>query len=80
VKAYQDELIALFSPAKDRLPSYSTIRRVLLNLPQLLHLSGSFFYWRRCLGNHATDGKVLRGSYETSDDPEVDSHPAIMLI
>ena len=28
----------------------------------------------------ATDGKVLRGSYEAlSDDPAVDSHPAIML-
>jgi hypothetical protein len=29
----------------------------------------------------ATDGKVLRGSYEAnSDDPGVDSHPAIMLV
>src|SRR4028119_2036323 len=29
----------------------------------------------------ATDGKVLRGSYEAiSDDPRVDSHPAIMLV
>jgi fructose 1,6-bisphosphatase len=29
----------------------------------------------------ATDGKVLRGSYEAiSDDPSVDSHPAIMLV
>ena len=29
----------------------------------------------------ATDGKVLRGSYEAlSDDPAVDSHPAIMLV
>ena len=29
----------------------------------------------------ATDGKVLRGSYEAiSDDPTVDSHPAIMLV
>ena len=27
------------------------------------------------------DGKVLRGSYETiSDDPTVDSHPAIVLV
>ncbi|MBD1836490.1 hypothetical protein H6F61_28375 [Cyanobacteria bacterium FACHB-472] len=29
----------------------------------------------------ATDGKVLRGSYEAvSDDLKVDSHPAIMLV
>src|SRR4028119_932944 len=29
----------------------------------------------------ATDGKVLRGSYEAiSDDPTVDSHPAIILL
>jgi len=29
----------------------------------------------------ATDGKVLRGSYEAiSDDPSVESHPAIMLV
>lgn len=27
------------------------------------------------------DGKVIRGSYEAiSDDPKVDSHPAIMLV
>jgi hypothetical protein len=29
----------------------------------------------------ATDGKVLRGSYEAGgDDPTVESHPAIMLV
>lgn len=29
----------------------------------------------------AMDGKVIRGSYEAiSDDPKVDSHPAIMLV
>jgi len=29
----------------------------------------------------ATDGKLLRGSYEAiSDDPTVDSHPVIMLV
>ncbi len=29
----------------------------------------------------ATDGKVLRGAYEAiSDDPTVDSHPAIILV
>ena len=29
----------------------------------------------------ATDGKLLRGSYEAiSDDPTIDSHPAIILV
>ncbi len=32
LKSYQNELVALFQPKKDRLPSYSTIRRVLLEL------------------------------------------------
>lgn len=32
LKAYQEELMALFAPAKAHLPSYSTIRRVLLNV------------------------------------------------
>lgn len=32
LKAYKDELIALFQPPKNRLPNYSTIRRVLLHL------------------------------------------------
>jgi DDE_Tnp_1-associated len=32
LRAYHDELVALFHPPKDRLPSYSTIRRALLRL------------------------------------------------
>jgi hypothetical protein len=32
LKAYHDELVALFVPPKGRLPSYSTIRRTLLRL------------------------------------------------
>ncbi|MEO0756100.1 MAG: transposase family protein [Cyanobacteria bacterium J06648_16] len=32
LKSYEAELIELFNPPKRRLPSYSTIRRVLLNL------------------------------------------------
>ena len=31
VKAYAPELVALFNPPKGRLPSYSTIRRILLS-------------------------------------------------
>ena len=32
LKAYETELMELFEPAKERLPSYSTIRRTLLRL------------------------------------------------
>ena len=32
LNSYRAELLDLFSPSKNRLPSYSTIRRVLLNL------------------------------------------------
>lgn len=34
LKAYQSDLIELFAPPKDRLPSYSTIRRTLLRLAE----------------------------------------------
>lgn len=84
LKAYHDELVALFSPPQDRLPSYSTIRRTLLRV--------DYHEYAACLsrffGVHpqpgetiATDGKVVRGSYEAlSDDPQVESHPAILLV
>ena len=32
LKVYRDELVPLFAPPKDRLPSYSTIRRILIQL------------------------------------------------
>lgn len=84
LKAYQDELIVLFSPAKGRLPSYSTIRRVLLNLnyPQYSACLARFFDITPLPGETiATDGKVLRGSYDTGGaNSELDSHPAIMLV
>lgn len=84
LKAYQNELLALFSPPKGRLPSYSTIRRVLLNLEYRSYSAclARFFDITPLPGETiATDGKVLRGSYETAAAyPEVDSHPAIMLV
>jgi hypothetical protein len=71
-------------PPKDRLPSYSTVRRVLLNVDyqQYLACLARFFEIQPLPGETiATDGKVLRGSYEAiSDDPQVESHPAIMLL
>jgi hypothetical protein len=84
LKAYHVELVALFHPPKDRLPSYSTIRRALLRLDYREYAArlAQFFGIEPLPGETlAVDGKVLRGSYEAiSDDPRVDSHPAIMLV
>ncbi|UBF25864.1 transposase family protein [Kovacikia minuta CCNUW1] len=84
LKAYHAELVALFAPPKGRLPSYSTIRRTLLRLEYPVYAAclARFFGVQPLPGETiATDGKVLRGSYEAiSDDPTVDSHPAIMLV
>lgn len=84
LKAYHEELVAIFSPPKGRLPSYSTIRRTLLRVEYQVYSAclSRLFGIRPLPGETiATDGKVLRGSYEAqSDDPEVDSHPAIMLV
>ncbi|MBW4552392.1 MAG: ISAs1 family transposase [Aphanocapsa sp. GSE-SYN-MK-11-07L] len=84
LRAYHDELVALFDPPKDRLPSYSTIRRALLRLDYREYSAclSRFFGIQPLPGETvATDGKVLRGSYEAiSDAPKVDSHPAIMLV
>jgi hypothetical protein len=84
LKAYEIELIELFEPAKQRLPSYSTIRRTLLRLTEQDYSAclARFFGIEPLAGETiAVDGKVLRGSYESiSHDPMVDSHPAIMLV
>lgn len=84
LKAYHAELVELFAPPKGRLPSYSTIRRTLLRLEYQKYaacLSRFFGIEPRVGETIATDGKVLRGSYEAiSDDSSVDSHPAIMLV
>lgn len=84
LKSYEDELIVLFSVPKGRLPSYSTIRRILLGLNYRDYSAclARFFGIQPMVGETiATDGKVLRGSYEAvSDDPTVESHPAIMLV
>jgi len=84
IRAYHDELVALFNPPKGRLPSYSTIRRTLLRTEYARYgvCLARFFDIKALPGESiAADGKVLRGSYEAiSDDPSVDSHPAIMLV
>jgi hypothetical protein len=84
LKAYRTELLELFSPAKSRLPSYSTIRRVLLELDYTAYSDclARFFQIEPQAGETiAMDGKVLRGSYNL-DTPAstTESHPAIQLV
>jgi hypothetical protein len=84
LKSYQRELIALFQPPKQRLPSYSTIRRVLLTLDYQTYSAAlaRFFDVEPLPGETlAMDGKVLRGSYQLeTDNPDSPPHPAILLV
>ena len=84
ISSYQYALIDLFKPPKNRLPSYSTIRRALLHLNYAEYSCSlaRFFEVQPLTGETiGLDGKVLRGSYQIEDDnPNSDSHPAIMLV
>lgn len=84
LRCYQSELVDLFKPPKHRLPSYSTIRRVLLRLDysQYSAALARFFDIEPLPGETlAVDGKVLRGSYQLeSDNPDSPPHPAILLV
>lgn len=84
INAYRHELIKLFNPPKNRLPSYSTIRRVLLNIEyeQFGASLSQFFGISASVGETiGVDGKVLRGSYQLeTDNPDNAPHPAIMLV
>ncbi len=77
-------MIDLFKPAKNRLPSYSTVRRTLLhiNYEQYSVCLANFFDIKPVSGETVgMDGKVLKGSYQIeNDNPHSDSHPAIMLV
>ena len=84
LNSYRAELLDLFAPSKNRLPSYSTIRRVLLNLDYEVYslCLAKFFEIEPLLGETiALDGKVLRGSY-LLDTPAstTESHRAIQLV
>ena len=84
LKCYEPELIALFKPERNRLPSYSTIRRCLLHLNYQDYAAclAKFFGIEPLPGETiAVDGKVLRGSYQLEkDNPDSESHQAIMLV
>ena len=84
LNSYKEQLIDLLKPPKNRLPSYSTIRRTLLHLDyeQYSACLARFFDVSPQPGETlALDGKVLRGSYQLEDDnPNSQPHPAIMLV
>ena len=84
LKSYEAELIELFNPPKRRLPSYSTIRRVLLTLDYKAYSAAlaRFFGMEPLPGETlAMDGKQLRGSYQIeTNNPESHPHPAIQLV
>lgn len=84
LQSYRHELIELFNPPKQRLPSYSTIRRVLLALDYQDYSAAlaKFFGVEPLPGETlAMDGKFLRGSYQLEDDnPDSPPHPAILLV
>jgi hypothetical protein len=84
LKAYRDELISLLKPEKERIPSYSTIRRVLLTLDYQKYSKAlaKFFKVNPQAGETlAVDGKMLRGSYQLEkDNPDSPAHPSITLV
>lgn len=84
LKGYKEELISLFAPDKNRLPSYSTIRRVLLQTDYQEYSArlANFFEIQPLAGEMlAMDGKVLRGSYQLeTDNPHSQAHSAIRLV
>lgn len=84
LEAYHDELVELFAPPKGRLPSYSTIRRVLLNMDccQYSACLAKFFQIQPLAGEMlAVDGKHLRSSYQiASEHCTTEPHPAIQLV
>ena len=84
IASYREQLIDLLKPPKNRLPSYSTIRRSLLHVDyeQYSACLARFFAVQPLVGETiGLDGKCLRGSYQLEDDnPYSQPHPAIMLV
>jgi len=84
LEAYRESLILLFGSPKHGLPSYSTIRRVLLTLDYQAYgacISEFFTIEPKAGETIALDGKVLRGSYQLETNASTtESHPAIQLV
>lgn len=84
LKSYHAPLLELFNPPKNRLPSYSTIRRVLLQTDEVLFaqcLSRFFEIVPQPGETVATDGKALKHSFRSeTDNLDCPAHPAIMMV
>lgn len=84
LKSYHQPLLQLFNPKHNRLPSYSTIRRVLLQTDEMLFaqcLSRFFEVVPQPGETVATDGKGLKHSFMSeTDNPDCPAHPAIMMV
>lgn len=84
LKSNHQQLLELFKPEKNRLPSISTIRRVLLQTDeqeyaQCLSCVFPVTPWKG--ETLALDGKVLKHSFmEETDNPHCQPHPAIMMV
>ncbi len=72
LKSYHNELLELFKPEKKRLPSYSTIRRVLLQTDEESYaqsLSCFFKITPQPVQTVAADGKLrLKHSFDTAGE------------
>ena len=84
ISSYHEQLVDLLKPPKNRLPSYSTVRRALLHIDYQRYSAclALFFNVQPVCGETVgLDGKVIKGSYQIeNDNPNSDSHPAIMLV
>ena len=82
IDSYQKQLKKIF--AVKRLPSYSTIRRVLLKIDYADYSAklAEFFQITPIEGETiGLDGKMLRGSFMVENtNPDCEPHPAIMLV
>lgn len=82
LKCYSRQLKELFGV--ERLPSYSTIRRTLLEVDYeeySARLARFFEITPQAGETIGLDGKVLRGSYLLEEDnPHCEPHPAIILV
>nr|WP_230844455.1 ISAs1 family transposase [Gloeobacter morelensis] len=84
VKANSEALIELFEIEKERLPSYSTLRRVLMHIDYQQYATSlaTFLQVEPLPGETiALDGKVLKGSYCVQhNNPTSEPHAAIQII
>lgn len=84
IKANAEALIELFDLEKERLPSYSTLRRLLLQLDyqQYAACLAEFLKVEPLPGETiALDGKVLKGSYCVQhNNPSSEPHAAIQIV